>query len=72
MANIEENNTDAVVETEESIEIKTCMCPNTKCKRHGNCELCAKNHGNKKMYCRLKDGSFRKKLCDKMFANKAN
>ena len=44
-----------------------CPCPNVKCKKHGDCVKCSKNHGNKKMYCKLADGCFRKRLCDKVF-----
>ena len=47
--------------------IKTCTCPNLKCKRHGNCAACSKNHKGKRMYCTAKDGSFRKKLVDTIF-----
>jgi len=41
---------------------KGCQCPNTKCKRHRNCDECKKNHRNKTMYCELKDGTFCKGL----------
>ncbi|MCL1884441.1 MAG: hypothetical protein FWF81_11930 [Defluviitaleaceae bacterium] len=44
-----------------------CLCPNTRCKRHNNCEACRANHRGKKMYCELKDGTFRKWLIDKLF-----
>ena len=44
-----------------------CACPNVRCKRHGNCKLCRANHGGKKMYCNLKDGSFRKWVVNKIF-----
>ena len=46
---------------------KVCTCPNTKCKRHGNCEACKKSHRHKTMYCELKDGTFRKGLINMIF-----
>ena len=49
---------------------KACQCPNTKCKRHGNCEACKKNHRNTTMYCELKDGTFRKWLINTIFRKK--
>jgi hypothetical protein len=47
-----------------------CKCPNTKCKRHGNCEACKKSHRNTTMYCELRDGSIQKRLMNFFFRNK--
>lgn len=47
--------------------LNPCACPNVKCKRHGNCELCKISHKNKTMYCKLKSGSFHKWIIDKIF-----
>ncbi|MCL2199156.1 MAG: hypothetical protein FWB80_09560 [Defluviitaleaceae bacterium] len=47
--------------------MKTCHCPNKKCKRHGDCAACKKNHGNKNMYCNLPEKSFRKWIVNTLF-----
>lgn len=44
-----------------------CKCPNTKCPRNGDCKACIENHKGKKMYCKLKDGSFRKWLMNRLY-----
>jgi len=48
-----------------------CKCPNTRCKRHGNCEACKKSHRHTTMYCELKDGTFRKWLMNTVYKKRS-